>query len=180
MFTHDLLIGAIIFISTLSLLDGIQIGFWEFEQSSIPKFAQIKSRNPNFKKPKTPMNKVIINQPLTLEAWQEDPNLPPVGIPINKDRPIGYALLRVTFENKTMHTITLHLQKIEVVAAGNQNKLISLPPVDLTLHPLEISPQQYRLTKKEGYGNIKQIKGILVYKLDGQNHTLSSQAVNIN
>jgi hypothetical protein len=125
------------------------------------------------------MNKIAITQPLSLQVWQNDPRLPMPGTQPGSDRHVGFASLSFTVENKTEQPITLRLLAIEVRAAGSQKPLMSLPVKDITLNPLEISPQRYQISNREGYGNVKQVEAVIVYQLEGKSYTLRSSPVTI-
>lgn len=126
-----------------------------------------------------PMNKVVITQPLSLQVWQNDPSLPMPGTQPGSDRHVGFASLSFTVENKTEQPITLRLLAIEVRAVGSQKPLMSVPVKDITLNPLEISPQRYQISNREGYGNVKQVEAVIVYQLEGKSYTLRSSPVTI-
>jgi len=126
-----------------------------------------------------PTGSKIIVSPLTLEIWQDDPNLPPSGISPTANRQIGFASLSFTLENKTQQRIALKLQKIEILPLGSEHPLMSLPAKNLTLGGLEYAPQRYQLSNKQGYGNVKKVEAVVVYQLDGKQYTLRSAPVRI-
>jgi hypothetical protein len=123
------------------------------------------------------MPAVVIREPLTLYAWEEDPNLPPVGMPPDPNRPISYAWLNVTFENTTLDHIELKIKSVTVCSSENGKVLQSLPESTLTLGPLEISPQQYRMFSQQSYGQNRTVVGSLTYELNGQTYTLTTDVV---
>jgi hypothetical protein len=124
-------------------------------------------------------SRMNVSDSLSLQIWQEDPNLPPNGISPTADRPLGFASLSFLLENKTEMPIVLRLQRIEIRPVGAEKPLMSLPAKDLTLGPLEYAPQRYQLSNREGYGNIKQVEAVVIYQLDGQQHTLRSAPVRV-
>jgi hypothetical protein len=126
------------------------------------------------------MNKILVTQPLTLQIWENDPNFPAPGTPPGTDIPVGFASLSFTLENKTQHSILIKLLAVEVRSISNKKLLMSMPAKDLILHPLEIAPQRYQLSNKNGYGNINQVEAIVIYELDGQQYTLESSPVKIS
>jgi hypothetical protein len=67
-----------------------------------------------------------------------------------------------------------------VRAVGSKQALMSIPGRDLTLNPLEISPQRYQLSNLEGYGNLERVEAVVIYELDGRNYTLRSSPVNVS
>jgi hypothetical protein len=173
-------------VSNLSLLFlpfFTNIFFWQtpkFTTNTIfPKYS-ISYTQLNSTKQNHPMSKVMMRQPLSLQVWQDDPNLPPSGIPVMANRPISFAMLSFTLENKTEQAITLKLKKLEIRPVGSQNKIMSLPAFDLTLKPLEIAPQQYKFSQLKGYGNIKQVEAIMIYEFQGQSYTFNSPPVKVN
>ena len=125
------------------------------------------------------MSKISVTQPLNLQVWQNDRRLTPPGASPNPNRPVGFASLSFTFENKTEQTLTLKLQAIEVRAVDSKRLLMSLPARDLILKPLEIAPQRYQLSNQEGYGNVDKVEALVIYQLDGQSYTMRSAPVNI-
>lgn len=127
-----------------------------------------------------PASKMIVTQPLSLQIWQDDPRLIPPGDRSMAKRPIGFAQLNWTFENKSQQPILLKLQTIEVRSIGSKQALMSIPGRDLTLNPLEISPQRYQLSNLEGYGNLERVEAVVIYELDGRNYTLRSSPVNVS
>ena len=123
------------------------------------------------------MPAVVIREPLTLYAWEEDPNLPPVGMPPDPNRPISYAWLNVTFENTTLDQVELKIKSVTVRSSQNGKVFHSLPESVLTLKPLEISPQQYRMFSHQSYGQHRTVIGSLTYELNGQTYTLTTDVV---
>jgi len=126
---------------------------------------------------KVTMPTVIIRKSLTLRAWEEDPNFPPIGMPPDPNRPISYALLNVTFENTTLDRIEMKIKSVTVQSSQNGDILLALPESALTLGPLEISPQQYFLSSRKTYGQHRTVVGSLTYELNGQTYTLTTEAV---
>lgn len=127
----------------------------------------------------SPVSKMIVTQPLSLQIWQDDPRLIPPGDRSMAKRPVGFAQLSWTFENKTQQSIILKLQTIEVRAVGSEEVIMSMAGRDLTLHPLEISPQRYQLFNLEGYANVDRVEAVVIYQLDGRNYTLRSSPVSV-
>ena len=127
----------------------------------------------------TSKSKMIVT-PLRLQIWENDPRLPLPGASPTANRPIGFASISMTFENKTEQPINLRLQTIAIFPVGSKQPLMSLAATDLTLGPLEIAPQQYQLSNQEGYGNLAQVEAVVIYQLDGQSHTLRSSSVNVS
>lgn len=106
------------------------------------------------------MNKMFITEPLSLQIWENDPRIIPPGTSSSVKRPVGFASLSLTFENKTEQTLILKMSSIVVRGVDSKKILMSLPARDLTLHPLEISPQRYQISSQEGYGNVQQVEAI--------------------
>ncbi|MEN9214764.1 MAG: hypothetical protein Q6J44_03215 [Gloeomargarita sp. DG02_4_bins_56] len=120
------------------------------------------------------MPTVIIREPLTLQAGEEDPRFPPLGVEPDPNRPISYALLNVTFENKTLNRIEVIINSVEIRSSQTNTVLNSLPARTLTLMPLEVSAQQYRMYSRQSYGEHRRLIGTLTYTIDGQTYTLTT------
>lgn len=135
------------------------------------QFMESSNQNP-------PVSQIVVS-PITLEIWQDDPKIPPVGISPSANRQIGFAVVSFILENKTQQPISLILQKIEVRSLRSEYPLMSLPAKNLTLGGLEYAPQRYQLSNKQGYGNVKAVEAVVVYQLDGKQYTLSSAPVSI-
>ncbi len=128
---------------------------------------------------KPAMPSVIIREPLTLQAWEEDPNFPPLGVSPDPNRPISYALLSVTFENTTLNRIDVKIKSVEIRSSQNGELINSLLESTLTLMPLEISAQQYRLFSRQSYGKHRSLVGSLGYEIDGREQSLTSPVVQL-
>lgn len=146
----------------------------DHESNSIESLSDIHNQ-----KTQVEMNEVIIREPLNLLAWEEDPNLPPRGIPLQPDRPISFAMLSVTFENKTTQVVEILIKLIAIQTNKERRVINSLPATNLVLMPLEISPQQYQMSNRESYSNTIELIGILIYELDGKIYTLESDPVSV-
>ncbi len=141
-----------------------------------PAVTQIYNNQPNFQQ-NFKISKMIVTQPLTLQVWQQNPNIIPPGTPRNAKRPLGFASLSFTLENKSEQSIVIKLLSIEVHPVGSETPLMSLPARDLLLHPLEIAPQRYQLSNSSGYGDVEQVEAVIVYELDGKSYTWRSSPV---
>lgn len=133
------------------------------------------SRTPPSPIPRPAMSPVVIREPLRLRAWEED--LPPLGVPPDPNRPIGYALLSVTFENTSLKRVEVKIESVTVRSAQNGRVISSLPSSTLILMPLEISPQQYQLFSRQGYGGDRKLTGSLVYTVEGRTYILTTGPV---
>ncbi len=133
-----------------------------------------------YKSKKNLMSKMIVTQPLSLQIWENDPRLIPPGASPTAKRPVGFASLSLTFENKTEQTLILKMQSIGVRAVGSKQLIMSLSAKDLTLHPLEISPQRYQISNQEGYGNVQQVEAVIIYQLEGKSYELISSPVKVH
>lgn len=122
---------------------------------------------------------IVVSEPLELQAWQEDPTLPPVGVPYSKDRPISYAMWSVTFENKTEQTIFVKIKTVDIYLKNSDQPFISLSSQELVLRPLEIAPQQYHFSSQISYSDVRQIEALMTYQIDNQTYTLQSPLVDI-
>ncbi len=120
---------------------------------------------------------MIVIQPLQIHVWQESAKLKPPGVRPGIHRAIGHALLNFTLKNETTHPITVALNTIEVRAIGHREPIMSLAPKTITLQPLEIAPQQYQLSNRDGYQSADWVEAIVTYQLDGRSATLFSSPV---
>jgi hypothetical protein len=121
----------------------------------------------------------IVTPSISLQAWQEDPNLPPVGVPVDPDRPIGFAQVNFMLENKTENLIEVDIDRIEVQEAIGHRTLMTLRGPKILLRGLEISPQQFRLTHSTGYGQIQNVEAVISYRIKDQSLIARSRPVTI-
>lgn len=128
---------------------------------------------------KTLMSQMIVTQPLNLQIWENDPRRTPPGASPTANRPVGFASLSFALENKTEQPIVIKIISIEVIPVKSKKALMSLPARDLTLHPLEIAPQRYQLSNRDGYGNVEQVEAVVIYQVNGQRYTLRSSPVKV-
>lgn len=143
--------------------------------STFPKKSLKKPKETNLN-----MSKIVVTKPLTLQIWENNPQFPAPGTRLNLNLPVGFASLSFTLENKTQNSILIKFISIEVHSVDNKIILMSMPAQNITIHPLEISPQRYQLSNKNGYGNINQVEAVVIYELEGQQYTLKSSPVKIS
>jgi hypothetical protein len=147
------------------------------EPNSSPVEASRKTQPPTRFSQNSFRQTMIVTQPLTLQIRQEDPRFTAPGTPAGRERFLGHAALSFTLENQQKQPVIVELQTIEIRAVGHEKPLMSLPARTLTLQPLEIAPQRYQLSNREGFGKITEVEAVVIYEVDGQKVTLRSKPV---
>jgi hypothetical protein len=120
----------------------------------------------------------IISPRLRLIAREE--RLPPVGIPAQLDRNIGFADIFIRLDNPKDAKIQLVLEKIEICDVSHdvlQN--FSFLPQTIELKPLENSELVFHLKNKTGYAKKGKVKAILRYRFENKEYVIESDAVAI-
>lgn len=116
---------------------------------------------------------------VTLIAREE--NLPPLGVPIDLHRNIGFASVFLRLENPQLISVTVRVTKVEIRSLSNgelQSFQHSLQEVQLK--PLENSEVVLQLTNKSGYTAKDQVKAIVTYQVGDITSIIESEPVKVS
>jgi hypothetical protein len=115
---------------------------------------------------------------VTLRAREE--KRPPLGVPPQLNRDIGFASVFLKIENLTEANATLRVDKIEIRNASNSHlQAFSYSPQDIHLKPLEHSEIVFHLTNKTGYSGQDNVKAVVTYQTAGQVSVVESEPVEV-
>jgi hypothetical protein len=104
--------------------------------------------------------------------------IPPLGVPQNRDRDIGFASVFVRLENPQEANATVMIKSIEIRSATNgQLQDFNQPPQTIELKPLENSEIVFHLTNKTGYIGLDKVKAIVTYQIGDRVVSIESEAV---
>lgn len=113
---------------------------------------------------------------VTLMAREE--NRPPLGVPRNSNRDIGFASVFLRIENTGEKNANLVIQKIEIRnASDGKIQKFSQSPQEIRLHPLENSENAFYLTNKTGYSGQDKVKAVVTLKIGFQVSVIESEPV---
>ena len=116
---------------------------------------------------------------VTLIAREQ--NLPPLGVPVNPQRNIGFASVFVRLENPKQTLVTIKILKIEIRnLSSGQLQDFQQPPKEIQLKPLENSELVFQLTNKTGFTAKDKVQAIVTYNIGEQRNIIESQFVEIN
>ena len=115
---------------------------------------------------------------VTLIAREE--KRPPLGVPPQPNRDIGFASVFLKIENLTEANATLSIDKIEIRNASDSRlQAFSHSPQDIHLKPLEHSELVFHLTNKTGYSGQDNVKAVVTYQTTGQVSVVESEPVEV-
>lgn len=116
---------------------------------------------------------------VTLIAREE--NLPPLGVPIDPQRNIGFASVFLRLENPQLTSVTVTVTKVEIHSLSS-GKLQNFQhsPQEIQLKPLENSEVVLQLTNKSGYIGSDQVKAIVTYKIAQETSIIESEPVEVS
>jgi hypothetical protein len=123
-------------------------------------------------------NKSLVKK-VTLIAREE--NLPPLGVPIDPQRNIGFASVFLRLENPQLTPVTVTVNKVEIRSLSSvklQNFQYSLQ--EIQLKPLENSEVVLQLTNKSGYISRDQVKAIVTYQVGDETSIIESEPVEVS
>jgi hypothetical protein len=116
---------------------------------------------------------------VTLLAKEE--KHPPLGVPQQPNRDIGFASVFLRLENQKTENVELIIQKIEIRNVSNGRiQMVSQQPEKIHLHPLENSENAFQLTNKTGYGGQKKVQAVITYQLGSQIYVIESEPVEVD
>ncbi|MCF2149338.1 hypothetical protein IQ276_023485 [Desmonostoc muscorum LEGE 12446] len=123
-------------------------------------------------------NNTALVKKVTLIAREE--NLPPLGVPVDPQRNIGFASVFVRLENPQETPVTVTITKVEIRNLSD-GKLqdFQQTPQKIELKPLENSELAFQLTNKRGYAGKDKVKAIVTYQIEDQSSIIESDAVEV-
>ena len=116
---------------------------------------------------------------VTLIAREE--NLPPLGVPIDPQRNIGFASVFLRLENPQLTSVTVRVNKVEIRSLSS-GKLQNFQhsPQEIQLKPLENSELVLQLTNKSGYIGSDKVKAIVTYQIGDETSIIESEPVEVS
>ena len=123
-------------------------------------------------------NNTVLVKKVTLIAREQ--NLPPLGVPVDPQRNIGFASVLIRLENPQITPTTVTITKVEIRNLSD-GKLQDFQQIsqEIQLKPLENSEVVLQLANKSGYAGEDKIKAIVTYKIENQSSILESEAVEV-
>lgn len=116
---------------------------------------------------------------VTLIAREE--NLPPLGVPIDPQRNIGFASVFLRLENPQLTSVTVTVTKVEIRNLSNEElQSFQHLPQEIQLKPLENSEVVLQLTNKSGYIGRNQVKAIVTYQIGDETSIVESEPVEVS
>ncbi|MGB3421982.1 MAG: hypothetical protein WBA52_16405 [Dolichospermum sp.] len=123
-------------------------------------------------------NKSLVKK-VILIAREE--NLPPLGVPIDPQRNIGFASVFLRLENPQLTPVTVTVTKVEIRNLSNEElQSFQHSPQEIQLKPLENSEVVLQLTNKSGYIGRDQVKAIVTYKIAEETNIIESEPVEVS
>jgi hypothetical protein len=132
------------------------------------------------KKNSTMINeKNILVKVTSLIAREE--KTPPIGMPTQKNRDIGFASVFLSLENHVEKNKIVMIQKIEIRNLVNgKSQSFNFKPKRIELKPLENSQVAFHLTNKTGYSGQDKVKALITYQIGEEVKKIESQPVEID
>ncbi|MBE9219398.1 hypothetical protein [Dolichospermum flos-aquae] len=123
-------------------------------------------------------NKSLVKK-VILIAREE--NLPPLGVPIDPQRNIGFASVFLRLENPQLTPVTVRVTKVEIRNLSNEElQTFQQSPQEIQLKPLENSEVVLQLTNKSGYIGSDKVKAIVTYKIAEETNIIESEPVEVS
>ncbi|BAY26377.1 hypothetical protein NIES2100_61920 [Calothrix sp. NIES-2100] len=123
-------------------------------------------------------NNTNLLKKVTLIAKEQ--KLPPLGVPIDPQRNIGFASVLIRLENPQETPVTVTITKIEIRnSSDGQLQDFTQTPQVIELKPLENSELAFQLTNKNGYVGKDKVKAIVSYEIENQSRAIASEAVEV-
>ena len=118
---------------------------------------------------------------IKVSLLSQENKLPPLGIPPQPNRDIGFATVFVSLENHQMKNQTVIIKKIEVRNVSDRKlQSFSFQPKRIELKPLENSVIDIHLTNKIGYSGKDRVKAIITYQIGEEVNKIESEAVEVD
>jgi hypothetical protein len=115
---------------------------------------------------------------ITLIAREE--KLPPLGVPQQPNRDVGFASVFVRLQNPQAKEVIFLIKKIEIYSAYTSKIIMANEqPQEIRLHPLENSENAFYIKNKTGYEGQNKVKAVITYEVDSQTHTIESESVEV-
>ncbi|MEY2911626.1 MAG: hypothetical protein RLZZ184_935 [Cyanobacteriota bacterium] len=116
---------------------------------------------------------------VTLIAREE--NLPPLGVPIDPQRNIGFTSVFLRLENPQLTSVTVTVTKVEIHSLSSEKlQNFQHSPQEIQLKPLENSEVVLQLTNKSGYIGRDKVKAIVTYKIAEETNIIESEPVEVS
>jgi hypothetical protein len=123
-------------------------------------------------------NNTDLLKKVTLIAREQ--KLPPLGVPADPQRNIGFASVLIRLENPQETPVTVTITKIEIRnSSDGQLQDFTQTPRVIELKPLENSELAFQLTNKNGYIGKDKVKAIVSYEIENQSRAIASEAVEV-
>ena len=118
---------------------------------------------------------------IKVSLLSQENKLPPLGIPPQPNRDIGFATVFVSLENHQMNNQTVIIKNIEVRNVSDHKlQSFSFQPKRIELKPLENSVIDIHLTNKIGYSGKDRVKAIITYQIGEEVNKIESEAVEVD
>ncbi|MDB9437142.1 hypothetical protein PN450_10085 [Dolichospermum lemmermannii CS-548] len=118
---------------------------------------------------------------IKVSLLSQENKLPPIGIPPQPNRDIGFATVFISLENHQQKNQTVIIKKIEVRNVSDHKlQSFSFQPKQIELKPLENSVIDIHLTNKIGYAGKDRVKAIITYQIGSQVNKIESEAVEVD
>ncbi|WP_236630661.1 hypothetical protein [Aphanizomenon flos-aquae] len=136
-----------------------------------------------YSQPSSHLQSKAVNKKVMIKVslLSQENKLPPLGIPPQRNRDIGFATVFVSLENHQMKNQTVIIENIEVRNISDHKlQSFSFQPKQIELKPLENSVIDIHLTNKTGYSGKDQVKAIITYQVGEEVNKIESQAVEVD
>lgn len=136
-----------------------------------------------YSQPSSHLQSQAVNKKVMIKVslLSQENKLPPLGIPPQKNRDIGFATVFVNLENHDLKNKTVIIKNIEVRNLSDHKlQSFSFQPKQIELKPLENSVIDIHLTNKTGYSGKDRVKAIITYQIGEEVNKIESQAVEVD
>ncbi|MBD2136689.1 hypothetical protein H6F32_03585 [Anabaena sp. FACHB-1237] len=118
---------------------------------------------------------------IKVSLLSQENKLPPLGVPPQPNRDIGFATVFITLENPQEKNQTVKIEKVEIRNVTDKKlQPFQFKPKSVELKPLENSVVDIHLTNKTGYVGKDKVKAIITYKIGNQTSVIESQPVTVD
>lgn len=117
----------------------------------------------------------------TVTLLAKEARRPPLGVPHDPNRPIGFASVFLRLSNPDLQERVVQVQRVEIRSQQDQ----TLQPFhqeskQIRLKPLENSEVVFHLTNQTGYQGQGGVKAIVTYQVGHQTRTVASAVVEVD
>jgi hypothetical protein len=133
--------------------------------------------------PSSQLQSKAVNKKVMIKVslLSQENKLPPLGVPPQANRDIGFATVFLTLENHQQKNQTVKIKKIEIRnVADHKLQFFKFKPQSIELKPLENSVIDIHLTNKTGYSGKDQVKAIITYQIGEQVNKIESEPVKVD